>query len=83
MSTKRISRIFCIGDLRSGRFCDLPILTLARFPYFATFASGGGGVGTNPPWRSAPDGRRASRKKPVDAPRRDLAIAHIFFLVLG
>ena len=41
---------------------------------------GGGGVGaTPPPWRSAPDGRRASRKKPVDAPRRDLAIAHIVF----
>ena len=40
---------------------------------------GGGGVGTTPPWRSAPDGRRASRKKPVDAPRRDLAIAHIVF----
>ena len=39
----------------------------------------GGGVGTSPPWRSAPDGRRASRKKPVDAPRRDLAIAHIVF----
>ena len=30
------------------------------------------------PWRSAPDGRRASRKK-VDASRRDLAIAHIVF----
>ena len=27
------------------------------------------------PWRSAPDGRRASQKK-VDASRRDLAIAH-------
>ena len=39
----------------------------------------GGGGGTTPPWRSAPDGRRASRKKPVDAPRRDLAIAHIVF----
>ena len=52
-------------------------LTLARFPYFATFASGGGG-GVRPPWRSAPDGRRASRKKSVDAPRRDLAIAHMF-----
>ena len=33
----------------------------------------------DPPWRSAPDGRRASRKRPVDAPRRDLAIAHIVF----
>ena len=31
------------------------------------------------PWRSAPDGRRASRKRPVDAPRQDLAIAHIVF----
>ena len=40
----------------------------------------GGGVGTTPPpWRSAPDGRRASRKRPVDASRRDLAIAHIVF----
>ena len=48
-------------------------LTLARFPYFATFASGGGGgggVGTTPPWRSAPDVRRASqKKKTVDASR--------------
>ena len=26
-------------------------------------------VGTTP-WRSAPDGRRASRKRPVDASRR-------------
>ena len=41
---------------------------------------GGGGVGTTlPPWRSAPDGRRASRKRPFDASRRDLAIAHIVF----
>ena len=32
-----------------------------------------------PPWRSAPDGRRASRKKTVDASRWDLAIAHIVF----
>ena len=39
----------------------------------------GGGGWCDPPWRSAPDGRRASRKKPVDAPRRDLAIAHIVF----
>ena len=56
-------------------------LTLARFPYFATFASGGGGGGwyDPPPWRSAPDGRRASRKKPVDASRWNLAIAHIVF----
>ena len=38
-----------------------------------------GGWYDPPPWRSAPDGRRASRKKPVDAPRRDLAIAHIVF----
>ena len=40
---------------------------------------GGGGGWCDPPWRSAPDGRRVSRKKPVDAPRRDLAIAHIVF----
>ena len=40
---------------------------------------GGGGVGTTPPWRSAHDGRRASQKKPVDASRRDLAIAYIVF----
>ena len=40
---------------------------------------GGGGVGATPPWPSAPDGRRASWKKPVDAPLRDLAIAHIVF----
>ena len=26
MRTKRISRIFDIGDLRSGHFCDLPII---------------------------------------------------------
>ena len=32
-----------------------------------------------PPWRSAPDGRIASWKIPVDASRRDLAIAHIVF----
>ena len=25
--TKRISRIFDIGDLRSGHFCDLPIIS--------------------------------------------------------
>ena len=40
---------------------------------------GGGGWYDPPPWRSAPDGRRASRKRPIDAPRRDLAIAHIVF----
>ena len=45
-----------------------------------TVRGGGGGlVRPPPPWRSAPDGRRASRKRPVDAPRRDLAIAHIVF----
>ena len=27
MPTKRISRIFDIGDLRSGHFCDLPIIS--------------------------------------------------------
>ena len=27
MPTKRISRIFYIGDLRSGHFCDLPIIS--------------------------------------------------------
>ena len=57
-------------------------LTLARFPYFATLASGGGGGGgwyDPPPWRSAPDGRRASRKKPVDVSRWDLSIAHVVF----
>ena len=32
-------------------------LTLARFPYFATFASGGGGV--RPPWRLETKRRRA------------------------
>ena len=37
-----------------------------------------GGGGTTP-WRSAPDCRRASRKRPLDASRRDLAIAHIVF----
>ena len=57
-----------------------PILTLAHFPYFATFASGGGGlVRPPPPWRSAHGGRRGSRKKTVDASRWDLAIAHIVF----
>ena len=35
--------------------------------------------GGGPPWRSAPDGCRASRKKTVDAPRRDLAIANNVF----
>ena len=39
----------------------------------------GGGGWYDPPWRSAPDGRRASRKKPIDASRRDLAIAYIVF----
>ena len=38
-----------------------------------------GGGWYNPPWRSAPHGRRASRKIPVDASRWDLAIAHIVF----
>ena len=37
-----------------------------------------GVVGTTP-LAIGPDGRRASRKRPVDAPRRDLAIAHIVF----
>ena len=27
MPIKRISRIFYIGDLRSGHFCDLPIIS--------------------------------------------------------
>ena len=27
MPTKRISWIFDIGDLRSGQFCDLPIIS--------------------------------------------------------
>ena len=36
------------------------VLTLACVPCFATFASGGGDT---TPWRSAPDYRRASRKK--------------------
>ena len=27
MATKPISRIFCIGELRSGHFCDLPIIS--------------------------------------------------------
>ena len=26
MPTICISRIFCVGDLRSGQFCDLPII---------------------------------------------------------
>ena len=47
--------------------------------FLITRTVGGGGLVRPPPWRSAPDGRRASRKKPVDAPRRDLAIAHIVF----
>ena len=55
-------------------------LTLTRFPRFAIFASGGGGGGlVRPPSRSAPAGRRASRKKIVEASRRDLAITHIIF----
>ena len=54
-------------------------LTLARTRCFATFARAGGGGWCDPPWRSAPDGRRALRKKLVDAPRRDLAISHIVF----
>ena len=28
--TKRISRIFDIGDLRSGHFCDLPIMSMGK-----------------------------------------------------
>ena len=40
---------------------------------------GGGLVRPPPPGDRPPDGRRASRKKSVDAPRRDLAIAHIVF----
>ena len=52
-------------------------LTLARSGHFSTRTVGGGGGTT--PWRSVPDGRKASRKKPVDASRRDLAIAHIVF----
>ena len=30
MPTKRISRIFDIGDLRSGHFCDLPIMSMGK-----------------------------------------------------
>ena len=40
----------------------------------------GGGVGaTPPPWRFQTKGRRASRKKPADCSRRDLAIGGIIF----
>ena len=39
MPTKRISLIFDIGDLRSGHFCDLPIVSQSaknqlRYIYF-------------------------------------------------
>ena len=30
MPTKRISRIFDIGDLRPGHFCDLPIISYGQ-----------------------------------------------------
>ena len=30
MPTKRISRIFDIGDLRSGHFCYLPIISMGK-----------------------------------------------------
>ena len=41
-------------------------------------ADGQGGL-VQPPLAIGPDSRRGSRKRPVDAPRRDLAIAHIGF----
>ena len=55
------------------------MLTLARIPCFVTFANGGYDP---PPWRSAPDCRRASRKKNsrcVSTRSRD----YTHFLVLG
>ena len=63
---------------------NMPLLTY-NYPFnprpvraFLITRNVGGGM-VRPPWRSATDGRRASRKKPVDASRRDLAIAHIVF----
>ena len=39
------------------------------FRHLRQWRGGGGGGWYDPPWRSAPDGRRASRKKTVDASR--------------
>ena len=47
--TKRISRIFDIGDLRSGHFCDLPIIPRPAGPLDFPPPAGGGGVQTPPP----------------------------------
>ena len=54
-------------------------LTLARFLYFATFASGGGRGLVRPPWRFETKGRRAYRKKTADCSRRVLAIGGAIF----
>ena len=54
MPTKRISRIFDIGDLRSGHFCDLPIITRALEGGLRITPSGGGGTYNAPPSISAP-----------------------------
>ena len=41
MPTKRLSRIFDIGDLRSGHFCDLPVMSMGKnqLRYFYFIAS--------------------------------------------
>ena len=60
------------------------ILTLARFPYFATFASRGGRGATPPHSRFETKLRRAKRKKTADCSRRVLAIGGgEFFFILG
>ena len=64
------------GTLAKERFNPRPV---RAFLITRTVRGGGLVRPPPPPWRSAPDGRRASRKRPVDAPRRDLAIARIVF----
>ena len=56
---------------------DIKGLTLARFPYFATIASAGELV--RPPGDRLLMVDELREKKTVDAPRPDLAIAHIVF----
>ena len=60
------------------------LLTLARFPYFATFASGGGGgVGTTPPPGDRPLMVVELREKNQSMRLDEISRLHILFLVLG
>ena len=74
--------ITCFVSIKWGIIYFVIILTLARVPCFATFASGEGGRRVvRPPGDRPPIVVEPRRKKSVDAFRRDIAIAYI--LVLG